>query len=159
MKKVCVAMLSKSFKRNPRRLPLIVLSAVAVIVTLGGESVAAPPPASHANIDLRVHLLDPSFDPNTVGGVPFCSSGSLGTILCYPPNFLKKAYHFPPTRGEDGLDGDGQTIVIVDAFGSPTIQSDLDKFDTAFGLPPKHVEILCGPTWTGAPTDDCPVKP
>src|SRR5271157_75962 len=158
MKKVCVAMLSKNFKRNPRRLPLIVLSAVAVIVTLGGESVAAPPPASHANIDLRVHFLDPSFDPNTVGGVPFCFSGSLGTILCYPPSFLKKAYNFPPTTGRGGLDGTGQTIVIVDAFGSPTIQSDLDTFDTAFGLPPTTVQVLCGPTWTGAPTDDCPVK-
>ena len=36
MKKMCVAMLSKSFKRNPRVLPLIVLSTVAVIVALGG---------------------------------------------------------------------------------------------------------------------------
>ena len=112
-----------------------------------------------ANVHFRVHLLDPSFDPNApVGGVPFCTSGSLGTILCYPPNFLKKAYHFPPTRGERGLDGTGQTIVIVDAFGSPTIQSDLDKFDAAFGLPPTKVDIRCGPTWTGASTDTCPVK-
>jgi len=153
MKKMFVAMLSKSFKRNPRRLLLIVLCTVAVIVALGGK-----PAAAQVAPHLRVHLLDPSFDPNTVGGVPFCSSGSLGTILCYPPSFLKKAYHFPPTRGKDGLDGDGQTIVIVDAFGSPTIQSDLDTFDTTFGLPPKHVEILCGPTWTGAATDNCPVK-
>lgn len=153
MKNVFVAMLSKSFKRNPRRLLLIVLCTVAVIVALGGQ-----PAAAQVAPHLRVHLLDPSFDPNTVGGVPFCSSGSLGTILCYPPSFLKKAYHFPPTRGEDGLDGDGQRIVIVDAFGSPTIQSDLDKFDTAFGLPPTTVKILCGPTWTGAATDNCPVK-
>ena len=112
-----------------------------------------------ASVHSRVHLLDPSFNPNApVGGVPFCASGSLGTILCYPPNFLKKAYHFPLTGGERGLDGTGQTIVIVDAFGSPTIQSDLDKFDATFGLPPTTVDIRCGPTWTGASTDNCPVK-
>ena len=101
--------------------------------------------------------LDPTFDPNT-GGVPFCSSGSLGTIECYPPSFLKTAYDFPPTTGPHGLDGRDQNIVIVDAFGSPTIQSDLNTFDTTFGLPPATVHILCGPTWTGAATDNCPVK-
>jgi len=151
--KVFVRMLSKSFKSRP---PLIVLSTVAVIVALGGKSAVAQ--ASHVAPHHRVHFLDPSFDPNTVGGVPFCSSGSLGTILCYPPSFLKTAYDFPPTTGEKGLDGKGQTIVIVDAFGSPTIQSDLNTFDTAFGLPPTTVEVLCGPTWTGAHTDNCPVK-
>jgi len=102
-------------------------------------------------------LLDPSFDPSLVGGSPFCYSVALGTILCYPPNFLKTAYNFPSTTGRHGLDGTGQTIVIVDAFGSPTIQSDLNTFDSAFGLPPTTVTILCGPTWTGAATDVCPV--
>ena len=35
-----------------------------------------------------------------------------------------------------GIDGAGQTIVIVDPFGSPTIKRDLRHFDDAFGLPP-----------------------
>ena len=130
---------------------LIVLITFAVTVALEGRSLAAPP--GKMKPFLRVHALDPSFDPNTVGGVPFCSSGSLGTILCYPPNFLKQAYDFP-----GGLDGTGQTIVIVDAFGSPTVQADLNIFDATFGLPPTTVQILCGPTWTGAATDNCPVK-
>ena len=121
----------------------------------------------------RITLLDPSFDPQTVGGVPFCSSGPLGTIICYPPNFLKTAYDFPGARvneednskgAEEGngenndLPGSGSTIVIVDAFGSPTIQSDLDKFDQAFGIPPTQVTILCPPTWTASSADNCPVK-
>src|SRR3989442_15645037 len=46
----------------------------------------------------RLTLLDPSFDSQTVGGVPFCSSGPLGTIICYPPNFLKTAYDFPAAK-------------------------------------------------------------
>ena len=109
------------------------------------------------SVNPNVVTLDPSFDPNT-GGVPFCSSGSLGTVECYTPNFLKTAYDFPPTTGPHGLTGAGQNIVIVDAFGSPTIQSDLNTFDTAFGVPAATVHILCGPTWTGAVTDNCPVK-
>lgn len=114
---------------------------------------------SRVHVSPAVTLLDPSFNPNDpVGGVPFCFSGSRGTILCYPPSFLKAAYDFPQTTGDGGLDGSGQTIVIVDAFGSPTIQSDLNKFDTTFGLPSTTVTVLCGPSWTGSASDSCPVK-
>ncbi|HXZ80304.1 MAG TPA: S53 family peptidase [Terriglobales bacterium] len=127
------------------------------MIALTGRALAGSP-VSHVNPDVRVHPLDSSFDPNTVGGVPFCFSGSLGTILCYPPNFLKTAYDFPPATGKKGLDGTGSTIVIVDAFGSPTIQADLDLFDTTFGLPATTVDIRCGPTWTGSGSDNCPVK-
>ena len=112
-----------------------------------------------ASVQLRLHPLDPAFAPNApVGGVPFCSSGSLGTILCYSAPFLKTAYHFPPPSGPDGLDGSGRTSVIVDAFGSPTIQAARELFNSTYGLPAATVEILCGPTWSGASTDDCPVK-
>jgi len=106
---------------------------------------------SAARVNPGVTLLDQSFSPS-VGGLPFCFSGALGSILCYTPSFLKTAYNFPSS-----LDGTGQTIVIVDAFGSPTIQSDLNRFDSAFGLPAGSVTILCGPTWTGSASDTCPV--
>jgi subtilase family serine protease len=143
--------------QSPRRFRLLLL--IYAVVIAAGAAATAPVTAGTASVHFRAHLLDPSFDPNAaVGGVPFCSSGSLGTILCYPPGFLKTAYHFPPVTGSQGLDGSGQTIVIVDAFGSPTIQSDLDKFDATFGLPPTRVDIRCGPTWTGAATDKCPVN-
>lgn len=102
----------------------------------------------------HVITLDPSFAPNAaVGGVPFCFSGSRGTILCYPPQWLTTAYGFPA-----GLDGSGSTIVIVDAFGSPTVQADLNTYTTTFGLPAATVTVLCGPTWTGAASDNCPIK-
>jgi subtilase family serine protease len=112
-----------------------------------------------------VTMLSSTFDPQK-GGVPFCDSLSVGSILCYSPDFIKTAYNFPTTQGHNGLDGQGSTIVIVDAFGSPTIQSDLDTFDKTFGLPSTRVQILCGPTWTGASndwwkeesSDTCPVK-
>jgi len=114
---------------------------------------------SRVSVNPDVTLLPASFDPNApVGGVPFCFSRSLGTIICYPPSFLKTAYNFPSATGDHGLDGSGSTIVIVDAFGSPTIQSDLNLFDTTFGLSATMVKILCGPTWTGSASDNCPVK-
>ena len=106
---------------------------------------------SSARVNPGVTLLDQSFSPS-VGGLPFCFSGALGSILCYTPSFLKTAYNFP-----SGLDGTGQTIVIVDAFGSPTIQSDLNTFDSAFSIPAATVTVLCGPTWTGSSSDTCPV--
>ena len=104
--------------------------------------------AVHANPALT--LLDQSFSPQT-GGLPFCKSGGLGSILCYTPDFYKKAYNFP-----SGLDGTGQNIVIVDAFGSPTAQADLNKYSNTFGLPTTSITILCGPTWTGSSSDTCP---
>jgi subtilase family serine protease len=146
---------------------LPILSAIFLMIffvnpTAASASTIAKPtavPVLHtSSVSPVVTLLDPSFNPSSVGGSPFCYSGSLGTIICYPPNFLKTAYNFPSTTGRHGLDGTGQTIVIVDAFGSPTIQSDLNTYDAAFGLPATTVTILCGPTWTGAATDICPVN-
>jgi subtilase family serine protease len=36
---------------------------------------------------------------------------------------------------EAGYSGAGQTIIIIDSFGSPTIADDLRTFDTGYGLP------------------------
>lgn len=72
--------------------------------------------------------------------VPYCSSVSLVGLVCYSPDFIRTAYNVPGT-----LNGTGQTIVIVDAYGSPTIASDLAAFDTTFGIPaPPSFTILCG---------------
>ena len=49
------------------------------------------------------------------------------------PAQLTAAYNLGPLQ-KRGIDGAGQTIVIVDSFGSPTIAADLASFDSAFGL-------------------------
>lgn len=88
--------------------------------------------------------------PHTVAPVPFHSDPIAGKMLSFPPttdyclkNFglhcyqpaqLVKAYHLAPLHNI-GIDGRGKTIVIVDAFGSPTIANDLHVFDKTFGLP------------------------
>jgi subtilase family serine protease len=55
-------------------------------------------------------------------------------IACYQPFQLQKAYNLAPLFSK-GVEGQGETIVIVDAFGSPSIASDLQTFDSQEGLP------------------------
>ena len=88
-------------------------------------------------------------------GLPLCKSASLGNIVCYSPRFIKKAYEYPSIST---LDGSGQTIVIVDAFGSPTIVSDLALFDAVFGIPaPPSFTIFCGNSNKPFDTSTCPI--
>jgi subtilase family serine protease len=64
------------------------------------------------------------------------------TVPCYDPSQIETAYNEQPLFSH-GITGAGQTIVIVDSFGSPTIQSDLATFDAQFGLPaPPSFQIL-----------------
>ena len=55
-------------------------------------------------------------------------------IACYSPDQIRAAYNLP-TLYDRGITGAGETIVIVDSFGSPTIRSDLAVFDKKFGYP------------------------
>jgi subtilase family serine protease len=50
-----------------------------------------------------------------------------------PPN-IQAAYNLTGLYGE-GFDGTGQTIVIIDWCGSPTIKHDANVFSAKFGLP------------------------
>jgi subtilase family serine protease len=75
---------------------------------------------------------------------------------CLTPAMLANAYNFAPLR-KQGIDGTGTTIVIVDAFGSPTIQNDLQVFDQTFGLPdPPSFKIIqpAGPVPPFDPTNN-----
>lgn len=87
--------------------------------------------------------------PKPAGSGAYCQPvpGLPDPGLCgYVPSVIQQAYDFPAT-----LDGSGQTIVIVDAYGSPTIRNDLAIFDSAFGIPaPPSFTIVCSPS--GCPT-------
>jgi len=63
-------------------------------------------------------------------------------IACYSPLQLQSAYDMAPLY-HHGLTGAGETIAIVDSYGSPTIQGDLATFDQAYGLPaPPSFQII-----------------
>lgn len=59
--------------------------------------------------------------------------GSAGA-RCYQPSQIQNAYDLTPLL-QAGKDGTGQTIVVIDAFGSPTMAADLAQFDRVMGLP------------------------
>ena len=54
-------------------------------------------------------------------------------VACYSPEQLRDAYNLAPVYAS-GITGKGETIVIVDSYGSPTIRNDLTVFDQTFGL-------------------------
>ncbi len=53
---------------------------------------------------------------------------------CFGPKQIQAAYEIAPVLAK-GITGKGHTIVIIDAYQSPTIRHDLHTFDTLFGLP------------------------
>jgi len=76
----------------------------------------------------------------------------------YEPSDLQTAYGFN-TLYKAGLNGAGQSVVIVDAWGSPTIAADAGAFSGFYGLPPLNLKIYslaapC-PTATATELQDC----
>ena len=55
-------------------------------------------------------------------------------IPCYSPQEIQNAYGLTSILAA-GYTGAGQTIIIIDSFGSPTITQDLQTFDADYGLP------------------------
>jgi subtilase family serine protease len=81
-----------------------------------------------------------------------CLAQTHGVFACHDPASIRQAYDIPTTI-DGALAGTGQTIVIVDAYGSPTIAQDLATFDSTFNLPaPPSFDIVYPqgkPTWQG----------
>jgi subtilase family serine protease len=69
---------------------------------------------------------------------------------CFAPQAIQAAYNVGPLYAA-GVDGRGQTIAIVDSYGSDTMAHDLHVFDNAFGLQQMCGEegVTCAP---GMPT-------
>lgn len=87
----------------------------------------------------RVQVTSGAKVPAQLG--PDCGTFDGLPLICYGPSYIRSAYDFPSS-----LDGSGQTIVIVDAYGSPTIGSDLARFDSAFGIAaPPSFTVVCAP--------------
>ena len=108
----------------------------------GGSAAASASAAPQAGPAVHVR-------PASVGHIQLMSSVSpLPTtqceakigIACYSPVQLRAAYDTAPLYAA-GITGKGRTILIVDSFGSPTIQHDLEAFDAQWGFPDTTVEV------------------
>jgi subtilase family serine protease len=60
------------------------------------------------------------------------------TVHCYTPDQLRSFYGLGPLASSN--DGAGQTIVLVDAYGSPTAANDVNFFAQTFGGPKPDFE-------------------
>lgn len=128
-------------RRAPVRLSIALLTLIGLLFGMAAMCAAQGSGDFVYNVHPpRVELAPAAVAPTAI---PFCQT-SAGALICYAPGFVRAAYDFPST-----LDGAGQTIVIVDAFGSPTIQNDLAVFDNVFGIP-------AAPSFTVVCPEGCP---
>src|SRR5205814_239013 len=71
-------------------------------------------------------------------------------VTCYGPWQMRNAYNVQPLI-DKGYDGKGSTIVIVDAYGSPTAAQDLALFNQVFKLRSSSFKVIAP---FGVPTFD-----
>src|SRR2546426_6795310 len=71
-------------------------------------------------------------NPYGGGALPFAPCG-------YTPQQVKGAY------GISGYDGSGQTVAIIDAYASPTIQQDLDQWSAIRGMASTNITQVVAP--------------
>jgi len=90
---------------------------------------ATPEVVSHLTKVHGVQLLQ-TFNPPPIDA--WCRD-NFG-ITCYSPQEIRNAYGVTSIL-DAGYTGAGQTIIIIDSFGSPTIAEDLKTFDAGYGLP------------------------
>jgi len=149
---------------KPRSIVSVTLAtagAVALAVAASTGASAATPSAASPNTSgvytvhpitekatLSASAITPSLTPSE------CLAQTGGAVACQTPQSIRAAYDIPATINGAPA-GTGQTIVIVDAFGSPTVQSDIAAFSQYFGLPAAHLTVYYPggkPTWNGRGT-------
>ena len=99
---------------------------------------AQPIPDATAHFTCEKRFFNRSLNPNN-------------GVACYGPGAIRAAYGLSGFISS-GINGSGRTIVILDAFGSPTAFADLQAFDSLFGVPdPPSFNIV---TMPGTPPFD-----
>jgi subtilase family serine protease len=149
---------------RPRHRALDLITGLAALITLaalavlpGSAATVSGPPASHGRpVTFTRHTVaGPAAFAAAAGGAaapvpsvagqsmiqlqsprPLSTADCLATIKlrCYSPLQYRVAYDLDPLY-QKNITGQGQTIVIVDSFGSPRIKQDLAHFDRQWGLP------------------------
>jgi subtilase family serine protease len=123
------------------------LFVVVALVGLGGsilylqtKSVAHASPPPH-NFTLQLAHPHYWYGGAAAVGMNLACQSPTPAAHCYTPQQIQNAYHVTPLHTA-GITGAGHTMVIVDAFQSPTIRHDLQMFDRVFGLKDPTLNIL-----------------
>src|SRR3984957_13374010 len=108
------------------------LGAAAIICMLVPALVTAAP-----------HILVGGLARSGAGSAPTdAECRALGFGPCYSPQEIRTAYGLNKLI-DAGMVGSGQTIVLIESYGSPTALADLQQFDSDYGLPdPPSLKVL-----------------
>jgi subtilase family serine protease len=124
------------------------LAAAGLLAFQSGASTSAAGVSAAGAHDARSHTAIPVPDASAPINLdkqlpaPVSTTQCLADfeIRCYTPLQYHTAYDLNSLYSA-GITGAGRTIVIVDAFGSPTIAHDVAAFDAQFGLPKLDLTI------------------
>jgi subtilase family serine protease len=125
--------------KHPGRTAWLVCAALCATALSTAAANAAPGPGHVLPTVVGPSIA--SLHPAARAGTAPCPVGDANDV-CLSPYQLERAYDIPA-----GLDGRGQTILIVDAYGSPTLTDDLNAFDTYYGIPaPTSLQVVNTPS-------------
>lgn len=117
---------------------LLGIAAGAFYVHAGAITHAAKASVGHP-VFVKPPTLIAQANPN---GMPkYTCQNSSALVRCYAPTQIRAAYDIQRVL-DAGITGQGTTIVIIDAFQSPTIQQDVSFFDKTFGLRATTLNII-----------------
>jgi subtilase family serine protease len=124
----------------------LVLVGLCLILVVGASQFGGSLLASRSNLKFAPMIILAPDDNQLPTAGPYACVDPNGLPLstafhCYTPADIYAAYGVDALHAE-GTTGKGQTIVIVDSYGSPTVQQDLDQFSDTFGLPRTTVHII-----------------
>ena len=124
-----------SLRRLFRALGGLLIAGAPLTSAVAGVPAASLPLPHPIAIDASFMSADPG--PPTEAQCN-TANASTGGRRCFFPEGIRNSYNISPLY-DQGLDGRGVTIAIVDSFGAETVQHDLHVFDSAFSLQP-----MCG---------------
>ena len=115
--------------------------AVVVLAGCSGAGRSARPSSPGAQTQSAARSADSggitySVNPRR-GSTPAVTASqcsSVAGLQCFMPSSIKSGYNFPPALSPPP--SPPAKIVIVDAYGSPTLANDLQRFSSDNGLPP-----------------------
>ena len=131
----------------------VAISGAALLASMLAGVATSVPPASLQAGTAPVIVIRPGIEHvhGAHAGPPDTAYCELHyQIACYTAQQIQQAYELHPLYNE-GITGRGETVVIVDSYGSPTVRHDLAVFDKAAGLPPPPSLKIIQPAGKVAP--------
>ncbi len=127
---------------------LIVLAFLCALFTAcsstangSSQSGGKPSPAAPKTSPTPVSTLPAAPYPTYTAAGDACPTSLSFLNDCQTPESMRAAYGLTPLI-QKGYTGQGQTIIDIVSYGSPTLQQDMNVFDQQFNLPPITIKQI-----------------